>query len=42
MLHQVHGLAQLTHDPRICAKVMQVKSATTILKEVLANEKHTE
>lgn len=33
------GLAQLTHDPRICAKVMQVKSATTILKELLANEK---
>lgn len=33
------GLAQLTHDPRICTKVMQVKSATTILKELLANEK---
>lgn len=32
------GLAQLTHDPRICTKVMQVKSATTILKELLANE----
>lgn len=33
------GLAQLTHDPRICTKVMQVKSATTILKEMLASEK---
>ena len=36
------GLAQLTHDLRICAKVMQAKSATTILKELLANEKDTE
>ena len=33
------GLAQLTHDPRVCTKVMQVKSATAILKELLAHEK---
>jgi hypothetical protein len=33
------GLAQLTHDSRICAKVMEVKSATDILKELLASEK---
>lgn len=33
------GLAQLTHDPRICTKVMEVKSATAILKELLASEK---
>ena len=33
------GLAQLTHDPRICTKVMQVKSATNIFKELLATEK---
>ncbi len=33
------GLAQLTHDPRICTKVMQVKSAVAILKELIASEK---
>lgn len=33
------GLAQLTHDARICTKVMEVKSATAILKELLAHEK---
>lgn len=33
------GLAQLTHDPRICTKVMEVKSASSILKELLASEK---
>lgn len=33
------GLAQLTHDPRICTKVMEVKSATTILKELLASDR---
>ena len=33
------GLAQLTHDPRICTKVMQVKSTIPILKELLASEK---
>lgn len=32
------GLAQLTHDPRICTKVMQVKSAIPILKELVASE----
>lgn len=33
------GLAQLTHDPCICSKVMEVKSATPILKELMASEK---
>ena len=33
------GLAQLTHDPRICTKVMEVKSALAILKELLTAEK---
>ena len=31
------GLAQLTHDPLLCKKVMQVKSAFDILKELLAH-----
>ena len=33
------GLAQLTLDPCICHKVMEVKSANAILKELIANEK---
>lgn len=32
------ALAQLTHDPRICSKVMAVKSAKGILKELVVSE----
>ena len=32
------GLAQLSHDPKICEKIIEVKSAMEILKELLANE----
>lgn len=31
------GVAQLTHDPKLCEKVMEVKSAFEILKELLGN-----
>ncbi len=31
------GLAQLSHDPRICEKIMEVKSVVDILKELMAN-----
>ena len=31
------GLAQLTHDPKLCEKVMEVKSAFEILKELLGH-----
>ena len=31
------GLAQLTHDPKLCEKVMQVKSTFEILKELLGH-----
>lgn len=32
------GLAQLSHDPKICEKIMEVKSAMEILKELAVNE----
>ncbi len=32
------GLAQLTHDPRICSKVMEVKSTSDIVKELIASD----
>ena len=32
------GLAQLSHDPKICEKIVEVKSAMEIFKELLANE----
>ena len=31
------GLAQLTHDPKLCEKVMEVKSSFEILKELLGH-----
>ena len=31
------GLAQITHDPKICEKVMQVKSSFEIFKELLGH-----
>lgn len=32
------ALAQLSHDPKICTKIMAVKSAKDILKELIVNE----
>ena len=32
------ALAQLSHDPRICSKIMAVKSAKDIMKELVVNE----
>jgi Tfp pilus assembly protein PilF len=32
------GLAQLSHDPKICQQIMDVKSATEILKELITKE----
>ena len=32
------GLAQLSHDPKICQKIMEVKSATEILKELVTKD----
>ena len=32
------GLAQLSHDPKICEKIMQVKSTMEILKELAVSE----
>lgn len=31
------GLAQLSHDPKICEKIMEVKSSIEILKELVAS-----
>lgn len=32
------GLAQLSHDPKLCSKIMEVKSSLEILKELVTNE----
>ena len=32
------GLAQLSYDPELCKKIMQVKSAKEIMKELVTNE----
>ena len=32
------GIAQLSHDPKICEKIMQVKATMEILKELVANK----
>ena len=32
------GLAQLSHDPKICEKIMEVKAAPEILKELLTGD----
>ena len=32
------GLAQISHDPKICAKIMEVKAAPEVLKELLMGD----